>query len=91
LQTGLIKTTGCTAGTYTFNRDLNAVAQTILTTALNLLLVGKFELQVYQNTAMRDGKRANNPWLQELPDPVSKVTWDNFAPCFRCRYQKIRP
>src|ERR1700712_270178 len=28
---------------------------------------------------MRDGKRANNPWLQELPDPVSKVTWDNFA------------
>ena len=24
-------------------------------------------------------KRANNPWLQELPDPVSKVTWDNFA------------
>jgi Fe-S-cluster-containing dehydrogenase component len=28
---------------------------------------------------MRDGKKANNPWLQELPDPVSKVTWDNFA------------
>jgi Fe-S-cluster-containing dehydrogenase component len=37
------------------------------------------ELQVYQTIALGDGKKANNPWLQELPDPVSKVTWDNFA------------
>ena len=22
---------------------------------------------------------ANNPWLQELPDPVSKACWDNYA------------
>lgn len=25
-----------------------------------------------------DGRTLNNPWLQELPDPVSKVTWDNY-------------
>lgn len=39
---------------------------------------GDFELVLYQTPAMGDGKYANNPWLQELPDPISKVTWDNY-------------
>jgi Fe-S-cluster-containing dehydrogenase component len=28
---------------------------------------------------MRDGRHAHNPWLHELPDPITKVTWDNYA------------
>ena len=28
---------------------------------------------------MGDGKQANNPWLLELPDPVTKATWDNYV------------
>jgi Fe-S-cluster-containing dehydrogenase component len=40
---------------------------------------GELEFTVYENVAMADGAYANNPWLQELPDPVTKVTWDNFA------------
>ncbi len=36
------------------------------------------ELELYESVALRNGKHANNPWLQEMPDPVSKVTWDNY-------------
>jgi molybdopterin-containing oxidoreductase family iron-sulfur binding subunit len=36
-------------------------------------------LVLYEKTAIRDGRHANNPWLQELPDPITKVTWDNYA------------
>ena len=80
LQTGFVKAVPNATATYTFGRDLNAVVQTILGNSSFVSAdAGKFELQLYQTVAMRDGKRANNPWLQELPDPVSKVTWDNFA------------
>jgi MoCo/4Fe-4S cofactor protein with predicted Tat translocation signal len=79
LQNGFVLAPAVAAGTYTFNLDLNAVAQTVLNQSAKLAEGNKVELHIYQNTAMRDGKRANNPWLQELPDPISKVTWDNFA------------
>jgi MoCo/4Fe-4S cofactor protein with predicted Tat translocation signal len=81
LQTGFVKTADKPAGAYTFSRDLNAVAQTVLSQSAQLVASGDkaYELHLYQSTAIRDGKHANNPWLQELPDPVSKVTWDNFA------------
>jgi len=39
----------------------------------------KFSLVLYPKVAMLDGRHAENPWLQELPDPISKVTWDNYA------------
>ncbi|HJU45720.1 MAG TPA: 4Fe-4S dicluster domain-containing protein, partial [Chitinophagaceae bacterium] len=39
---------------------------------------GQYELALYQK-ALGDGKQANNPWLQELPDPITKATWDNYA------------
>ena len=35
-------------------------------------------LTLYTTVALNDGRHANNPWLQELPDPVSKVCWDNY-------------
>ncbi|MDL1870787.1 4Fe-4S dicluster domain-containing protein [Deltaproteobacteria bacterium PRO3] len=35
------------------------------------------QMQVYESIALREGAAANNPWLQELPDPVTKVTWGN--------------
>lgn len=64
------------ASSYSFNKDLNTVAETIVNASKN---GSKTELSIYEPVALRDGKHANNPWLQELPDPVAKVTWDNFV------------
>lgn len=35
-------------------------------------------LILYSPVGLNDGRYANNPWLQELPDPVTKVCWDNY-------------
>ena len=40
---------------------------------------GKNEIVLYQNVAMLSGKQAGNPWLLELPDPITRATWDNYA------------
>lgn len=41
--------------------------------------IGTWELQLYAKVAIGSGKMANNPWLQEMPDPITKATWDNYA------------
>ncbi|CAM1373784.1 Quinol:cytochrome C oxidoreductase [Tenacibaculum litopenaei] len=37
-----------------------------------------FELNLFTSVALGDGKQANNPWLQELPDPLTRASWDNY-------------
>ena len=37
------------------------------------------EVALYETIALGNGKYANNPWLQELPDAIAKISWDNFA------------
>ncbi len=36
-------------------------------------------LVLYPKVAMLDGRGGLNPWLHELPDPITKATWDNYA------------
>jgi molybdopterin-containing oxidoreductase family iron-sulfur binding subunit len=40
---------------------------------------GSFELLLVPASAVWDGRYANNGWLQEMPDPVTKATWSNPA------------
>ena len=40
---------------------------------------GKAELVLYQKVSIGTGKQSTNPWLQELPDPITKATWDNYV------------
>ena len=37
-----------------------------------------YTLNLYTKTGIGDGQQANNPWLHELPDPITRVTWDNY-------------
>jgi molybdopterin-containing oxidoreductase family iron-sulfur binding subunit len=39
----------------------------------------EYSLVLYTKVGMPNGSHAYNPWLQELPDPISKATWDNYA------------
>lgn len=36
------------------------------------------DLFFYQKVAIGSGNYSNNPWLQEMPDPISKACWDNY-------------
>jgi molybdopterin-containing oxidoreductase family iron-sulfur binding subunit len=38
-----------------------------------------YTLALYPSVGMLDGGHAYNPWLHELPDPITKITWDNCA------------
>ena len=41
--------------------------------------LGGMEIFFRPDSAVDDGRFANNAWLQELPRPLSKLTWDNVA------------
>ncbi len=43
------------------------------------LSVGNLEVVFRPDNKMYDGRYANNGWLQELPDPMTRLTWDNAA------------
>ncbi len=40
---------------------------------------GNLELVFRPSAGLYDGRFANNGWLQEMPDPITRVTWDNAA------------
>jgi MoCo/4Fe-4S cofactor protein with predicted Tat translocation signal len=54
--------------------DLSEAAQKI-----NAVKTTELELAIYEKVGIGNGHQANSPWLQELPDPISKITWDNYV------------
>jgi anaerobic selenocysteine-containing dehydrogenase/Fe-S-cluster-containing dehydrogenase component len=40
---------------------------------------GNMYLVVYAHPFLSDGRGANKPWLQEIPDPVTKICWQTVA------------
>ncbi len=80
LQDGIVERVSATApiGTSSspyINGNVSAVASAIS----SMKTGGAHELVLYQQVSMGTGAQANNPWLLELPDPITRATWDNFA------------
>lgn len=40
---------------------------------------GHLRVELFPSAATYDGRHAHNPWLLELPDPITKITWENCA------------
>jgi MoCo/4Fe-4S cofactor protein with predicted Tat translocation signal len=67
-------TTAATTGGYS-GGSIEAAAAAISATRKG----GKAELVLYQKVSIGTGKQGTNPWLQELPDPITKAAWDNYV------------
>ena len=44
---------------------------------VNAPLASNLEVIFFRDAKVDDGRYANNGWMQELPDPITKMTWDN--------------
>ncbi len=71
--------------------SFRAKTSTLLSTLGGLRDLGPVGLQVSFRPDFKvyDGRFANNGWLQELPDPVTKLTWDNAAFVSRTTARKL--
>ena len=74
LHDGVFKMPATDVTVAALNVDIDAA----LTTLGKQSNSGEYELKLYSKTGMGDGQMANNPWLQELPDPISRASWDNY-------------
>ncbi|WP_336690258.1 MULTISPECIES: TAT-variant-translocated molybdopterin oxidoreductase [unclassified Chryseobacterium] len=72
LYNGINASSNATTLSYAGGNGAQAVAEVSGFKASDL------ELVLYTKTAMGDGTQANNPWLQELPDPITRMSWDNY-------------
>lgn len=74
-------TTPISGGSADYSAAANALAQA--------KTAGEFELVLYTKTGLGDGQQANNPWLQELPDPITRVSWDNYLTVSKADADKL--
>lgn len=75
LQDGVVETAVAPAGAAFTSTAVAAAVAAAATTKKG----GDVELVVYQKVGIGDGKQGNNPWLLEMPDPITRATWDNYA------------
>ncbi|NNB95475.1 TAT-variant-translocated molybdopterin oxidoreductase [Corallococcus exiguus] len=57
----------------------DAGAANALVAAYQPPAAGELEINFVHDYKLLDGRFANNAWLQETPDPITKIVWDNAA------------
>ena len=75
LQDGIVEPPSSSKSGATFN---NAKLADAASAIVSMKKGGSFELALYQKVPIGVGVQANNPWLLELPDPITKAAWDNY-------------
>ena len=70
---GVVPNTAATPKTVAANTGF--LTQTAAPAANN----GPLEISILPDPSVYDGRFTNNGWLQELPNPLTKITWDNVA------------
>ena len=60
------------------NLEATVVISNVVKQLVESTKASAFELNLYTTTGLGDGKQANNPWLQEFPDPITRASWDNY-------------
>jgi molybdopterin-containing oxidoreductase family iron-sulfur binding subunit len=76
LQDGVLPSTPAAFSAGSFSSAAVAIAVSAATSAKK---GGALELVLYEKVGIGAGQGASNPWLQELPDPVTRATWDNYV------------
>ncbi len=69
---------GFNAGNVTGNLSYTGGDAAKASSELKAFKASELELVLYTKTSIGDGTQANNPWLQELPDPITRMAWDNY-------------
>jgi MoCo/4Fe-4S cofactor protein with predicted Tat translocation signal len=83
LHDGVVQ--GIASGNNATSTDFSAAANALATAKA----VSGMELHLYTKTGLGDGQQANNPWLQEFPDPITRVSWDNYLTISRVDAEKL--
>lgn len=77
LQNGVLDTAGNERNAIGGGRSFNSSALQLVKDA-KISNAADLELVLYPTVGLMDGSLANVSWLQEFPDPVTKICWDNY-------------
>lgn len=75
LHDGIDTNSGFEAASVSLSGNLGSAIQE----ALSAEPIEGIEISIKPDNKLFDGRYANNSWLQELPEAMTKVTWDNVA------------